>query len=39
MGRFKKQFYTVCIGIGLNMLIPEYFDCIVSEKEISKFHK
>ena len=39
MGRFKKQFYTVCIGIGLNMLIPEYFECIVGGKEISMCHK
>lgn len=39
MGRFKRQFYTVCIGIGLNMLVPEYFDCIVAEKEISMYHK
>jgi len=35
----KKHLYTICLGIGLNMVSLEWFSCPPAEREISKYHR
>lgn len=36
--KLKKYFYSICLGIGLNMLLPEYKQLGCMEELKSKYH-
>lgn len=35
----KRKMYTVCLGIGLNMFLPEFYTIIENEITKSSFHR